>query len=176
MKKPILIVACFAFALAACHKALVVTPDSGISATINGKYETFNVLDSVRVAGSHGIYLTGSNDTTSDKVMLFFANVNGNPIAPGTYTTTTAGGNTLQVLLGIGPGYTYNNYYYTYEITGGPSYDATLTVTSIDSTSIKGTFNGTVVLESSIPDTGARPIKTITNGKFNLAIKKTTTP
>ncbi|HZX58439.1 MAG TPA: hypothetical protein VFE54_06925 [Mucilaginibacter sp.] len=172
MKKLILIVTCFGLILLSCHKAVVVTPEyNGISATINGKYQTFNALDSVRVAGTTGLYVTGSNDTTSDKIMLFFANVSGNPIAPGTYTTTTAGGNTLQMLYGVGPGYTFDNYYYTYHITDGPAYDATLTVTAVDSTSIKGTFSGTVVLESSILDTGARPTKTITNGKFNLKIK-----
>jgi hypothetical protein len=176
MKKLTLIAACFAIILASCHKALVVSPDSvGISATVNGKYETFNSLDSVRGAGSNGLYVTGSNDTTSDKIMLFFGKVSGDPISAGTYTSTTDGGNTLEMLYGVGPGYTFDNYYYTYHITDGPAYDASVTLAAIDSTSLKGTFSGTVVLESSI-NSDTHPTKTITNGQFNLKIKKITPP
>jgi hypothetical protein len=164
-----------AFILVSCNKTLEPVPGNGISATVDGKYETFNALDSVRLSGSSGIYITGSNDTTKDKIMLFFGNTPAHPLAAGIYSTTATDGNTLEMLYGVGPGYTFDNYYYTYHINGGQAYDASVSVTAIGSTSIKGTFSGAVVLESSV-NSDTHPSKTITNGKFSLAIKKSTTP
>jgi len=170
MKRLILFAACLPFILASCHKALVVTPDSGISATINGKYETFNTRDTVRVNSASSIYISGTNDTTSDKIILIIGSPSN--ITTATYSSHSSNASDLEMLFEEGPGYTYDNYYYTYDIHNGPTYEASVTVTSISSANIQGTFNGSLVRESSVPDTaGTRPSRTIANGKFNLKIK-----
>ena len=95
----------------------------------------------------------------------------GSSIDTGTYVSTYPAAKGLEILYGVGPGNTENNYYYTYDISGGASFDATVKVTSVTSSNIKGTFSGTVVLESSVL-TASPVTKTISNGKFNLKIKQ----
>ena len=138
---------------------------NSFTATVDGVPETFNFKDSIRTIGTRGIYITGANETTSDKIMLFLS---GNSLGTGTYSSAAGG---LQMFYGAGPGYTFDNYYFTYD----SSSVATVKLTSIDSTGVKGTFSGSVVLEASVISSGSRPIKTITDGKFDLTLKATTT-
>ncbi|MGZ3778827.1 MAG: hypothetical protein ACXVAZ_14290 [Mucilaginibacter sp.] len=170
MKKLILITTLTTFVLASCHKALVIAPGSTITATINGKYETFNKVDTARFYSPNSMYISGTNDTTSDKIILIVGSPDS--ITTATYSSHSSNASDLEMLFGEGPGYTFNNYYYTYDINDGPTYEASVTVSSISKTNISGTFNGSVVLEASVLDTeGTRPSKTITNGKFSLIIQ-----
>jgi len=137
---------------------------NSFTATVDGVPETFNFKDSIRTIGTTGIYVTGANETTSDKIMLFLSK---DPLAAGTYSSAAG---RLQMFYGAGPGYTFDNYYFTYD----SSSEATVNLTSIDSTGVKGTFSGSVVLEASVISSGSRPIKTITDGKFDLTLKATT--
>jgi hypothetical protein len=132
-----------------------------ITATIDGVDETFNYVDTARFQGSTLLYISGTNETTKDKIILIFGNSGG--LTAGTYASNTSP-NSLQMLLGIGPGYTFDNYYYNHDSASV----STVTVAAMDSTHVNGTFSGSVVLESAANNAGTRPIKTITNGKFNL--------
>jgi hypothetical protein len=151
-----------------------VTPQIAISAVINGKYETFNFKDTARSANANVIYVCGTNDTTSDKIIFIL----GSPVSltTGTYASHSANSNYFQMLFGQGPGFTFDNYYYTYNIIDGQSYDGTVNITTISQTNVQGTFSGTLVLESSVLSNGTRPVKTITNGKFNLSIQPNQQP
>jgi hypothetical protein len=172
MKKLILVLVLTPFILASCHKALVVAPGSTITAVVNGKYETFNSRDTARFYSPKGMYISGTNDTTSDKIILIVGSPDS--ITTATYSSHSSNASDLELLYGEGPGHTFNNYYYTYDINNGPTYEASVTISAISKTNIAGTFNGSVVLEASVLDTvGNRPSKTITNGKFNLVIQTT---
>ena len=145
-----------------------VTSDT-ISATIDGVNESFNSQDTTRYYSANGLYLSGTNADNADKMILILGST-GNGIDTGTYNSVYGGPKGSQILYGVGPGNTATNYYYTYDISGGASFDGIVKVSSISSSNIKGTFSGTVVQESSVLT--ANPVtKTITNGKFNLIIK-----
>ncbi|HTK19897.1 MAG TPA: hypothetical protein VL442_10305 [Mucilaginibacter sp.] len=170
MKKLLLFSAFIIFVLASCSNSnkstIAPTSASKFSATIDGVHQTFDSKDSVRLINTAGIYLSGTNDTTSNKILLYI--ISNTKLDTGTYVSTYPAAKSLQLFYGVGPGYTADNLYYTYDISQGASFDGTLTVTSLSSTSIKGTFSGKVVLESSILTTPQS--KTITDGKFDLSI------
>jgi hypothetical protein len=171
MRRLLLFSVLITIVLASCSKTnkSTIAPEAAISATIDGVNMTFNSKDSVRTVGSTVIYLAGSNDTTSNKIMIYI--INPSKVDTGTYSSNAPDSRDLEILYGVGPGNTPDNVFYTYDIADGASFDATLKVTSVTSTNIKGTFSGKVVLESSVLT--ANPVtKTITNGKFNLAIKQ----
>jgi hypothetical protein len=175
MKKLLLFSALIAIVSASCVSKAKVDPikppfADTISATVDGVNENFNSLDTTRYNSANSLYLSGANADNADKMILILGST-GSSIDTGTYNSVYGGSKGLEILYGVGPGYTPDNLYYTYDITGGASFDATLKVTSVTSTNIKGTFSGKVVLESSVLT--ANPVtQSITNGKFNLAIKQ----
>jgi len=174
MKKILLLPALSVIVFASCVGKAKVDPikpafADTISATIDGVPENFNSFDTIRYNNPNSLYFSGTNADNADKMILILGS-NGNSIDTGAYTSVYGGPKGSEILYGVGPGNTANNYYYTYDISGGASFDAIVRVTSISSSNIKGTFSGTVVQESSVL-TASPVIKTITNGKFNLAIK-----
>jgi outer membrane murein-binding lipoprotein Lpp len=176
MKKFLLFTALIATVFASCisNKAKVdpLKPAAAdtISATIDGVNESFNSLDTTRYNSPNSLYLSGANADNADKMILILGST-GSSIDTGTYVSTYPAAKGLEILYGVGPGYTPDNLYYTYDIIDGASFDAIVKVTSVTSSNIKGTFSGTVVLESSVL-TASPVTKAITNGKFNLAIKQ----
>lgn len=175
MKKFLLFTAFIATVFASCVSKAKVDPikppfADTISATVDGVNESFNSLDTIRYNNPNSLYFSGTNADNADKMILILGST-GSSIDTGTYNSVYGGPKGLEILYGVGPGNTANNYYYTYDISGGASFDAIVKVTSVTSTNIKGTFSGTVVLESSVL-TASPVTKTITNGKFNLAIKQ----
>lgn len=174
MKKLPIFAVFIAIVFASCIGKTKVTPvippaADTISATIDGVNETFNSHDTIRYNNANSLYLSGTNAGSSDKMVLILGNTGSN-IDTGTYVSTYPAAKGLEILYGVGPGSTADNVFYTYDISGGASFDAVLNVTSVTGTNIKGTFSGKVVLESSVLT--ANPVtKTITNGRFNLIIK-----
>ena len=171
MKKILIFSAFIAIVSASCSNSnkSIIAPSSTnkFSATIDGVHQTFDSKDSIRLIGSTGIYLSGTNDTTSNKILLYINS--STKLDTGTYVSTYPAAKSLQLFYGVGPGYTVDNLYYTYDIFQGASFDGTLTVTAVSNTNVKGTFSGKVVLESSALT--ATPLsKTITDGKFDLTI------
>jgi hypothetical protein len=141
-----------------------------MSAVIDGKYETFTSGDSVRAIGTNGVYITGLNDTTSDRISIYLGDTQ-NGFGPGVYTTDTASGYIRSSQITMYPASDYNHYYYSYYIKGTYDFKSTVTVTSVDSTEIKGTFSGNIVLVDYISGSGGLKNKVITNGQFNISRK-----
>lgn len=176
MKRLLLLSFCIVFVAASCGKKAVVpnvsitknTVADTISATVDGVNETFNSLDTVRFFSTKSMYISGTNAASSDKIIFILPALSGNGV--GTYDSSASSNNAIQMLYGLGPGYTADNYYYNYHVSNGPSFDCSVTITTFTNTTIKGTFSGTLIQESSAT-TGHGPTKTITNGKFTLAVQ-----
>jgi len=141
-----------------------------MSAVVDGKFETFNSGDSVRIINNYGVYITGFNDTTSDRIVLIAGNTQSG-FGPGTYTDTTANDVMASQIL-MYPNADYTHYYYSYNIKGMYDFTSFVTVASVDSTSIKGTFSGNIVLVDYITNPASTlKNKVITNGQFNIKMK-----
>src|ERR1700744_958052 len=172
MKTFLPLLCCSMILLFACNKTLQNPKrvDFAMSAVIDGKYETFTSGDSVRVINNYGVYVTGYNDTTSDRIAMYLGNTQSS-FGPGTYTDTTANDVMASQIL-FYPAADYTHYFYSYYIKGVYNYTSFVTVTSVDSTNIQGTFNGNVVLVDYISGTAALKNKVITDGRFNINLKK----
>ena len=173
MKTLLLLALCSVVALYSCTKNLN-DPKRityAMSATIDGKYETFTSGDSVRAIGTNGVYITGVNDTTSDRISMYLGDTQ-NGFGPGVYTTDTASGNIRSSQMLFFPASDNTHYYYSYYIKDTYNFMSTVTITSVDSTELKGTFSGNIVLVDYISHTAALKNKVITNGQFNINRKK----
>jgi len=169
MKKIILSMALFS-ALLSCKKS-----NSGSSsgyhftATIDGANHAFNTSPLATKVGNAGYTLLGVDGFTTQAGETFAVSIDntpsGKPIVAGTYTDTTSDfdvsfvyvvnsstqyvGGTNETQMAVGAGVTVQNH-------------VKIVITSIDGTSIKGTFSGDGFLNADV--TGAK--KTVTNGDF----------
>jgi len=156
----------------ACSKSNSSKPAPyGISATINGKATTFNGFITVDTTGGQ-IDISGSTDTLTGGFpeLEFLITPASGAVKPGLYPN--------QALVNPNAANSYLNYLTT---PGGGisntiqfgSYDDSLTVTSISSTAISGTFHGTADYHYFDPNALAfkDSIITITNGTFNVKFK-----
>ena len=168
MKTSFLLALCCMALLYSCGKKIddPKRVDFAMSAVIDGKFETFNSGDSVRLIGTNGAYITGVNDTTSDRIAMYVGNTQ-NGFGPGVYTDTTKN-NVMSSQILLYPASDYTHYYYSYYIPGTYNFTCTVTITSVDSTNLKGTFSGNIVLVDYISHTAALKNKVITNGQFNI--------
>jgi hypothetical protein len=173
MKKFFLLSACILMGLYSCTKKGRIKPKTpltyAITATIDGKEETFDSGDSVRNIGTTGVYITGVNDTTQDRIALYAYNYI-TDLTTGTYSDTTKTGLSQSQIL-FYPSGDQNNYYYSYYAPTAYIYMSFVTITALPGNSIQGSFNGSVVLANYISGTAALSSKTITNGTFNIATK-----
>lgn len=172
MKKLLFFAVCIAVFWCSCAKSnkSTIAPSNSFSAKIDGVSETFTFRDTAQNTNPAFLYIAGVNEVTSDRVMLVL--ISPTAIVPGTYSSHSANSSGLEMMYGIGPGYTYNNYYYTYDIHNGPTFEGTITITSIDKNGVKGTFSGNLVLEASVvADSGTYQSKNITEGQFDLTFK-----
>ena len=176
MKHLLLLSVCIAVITSSCGKKAVnpnlnltpVTEKDTISATVDGVDETFNSSDTVRFTGTNSMYISGTNAASSDKIIFILPQLALNGL--GTYDSSASSNNNIQMLYGLGPGYTANNYYYNYHVPQGTAYDCKITITTFTNSRVKGTFSGTLIQESSATG-GHGPTKIITNGKFNLRVQ-----
>jgi hypothetical protein len=173
MKKFFLFSACILLGLYSCNKKGVIKPKTpltyAITANINGKEETFDLGDSVRNIGTTGVYFTGTNDTTQDRIAIYAYNYT-TALTTGTYTDTTSTGLSQSQIL-FYPSGDQNNYYYSYYAPAAYVYPSFVTISTLPGGSIQGSFNGSVVLANYIIGTAGLSSKTITNGTFNIATK-----
>ena len=171
MKTFLPLLCCSMILLFACNKTLQNPKrvDFAMSAVIDGKYETFTSGDSVRVINNYGVYITGVNDTTSDRIAMYVGNTQSG-FGPGTYTDTTSN-NVMASQILMYPAADYTHYYYSYYIKGTYNFISSVTITSVDSTSLKGTFSGNIVLVDDIGGLAPLKNKVITNGQFNIKMK-----
>jgi len=169
MKKVLASLVCISFFFLSCKKsASSVSSNGSLSATINGVNQSFNnilLAKNTAMSGQYSLYFSGTNGTSATADELSITVDAYQAITPGTYTL---GGSSLGTTL---PDIGYDQAYaqggvanlYTSDITG--TYTTTVTITAISSTSVQGTFSGTVVSSS------GNTTKTITNGKFNITFK-----
>lgn len=173
MRHSILYCLLTALAFTSCKKAAqqkLIVADT-ISATINGVNENFNITDSARrkhtsTYYSLAIYARNNADASVAHTLQLFV-FSPNPITTTTYALTPGSYNPPFV-----PGIVYaestaaNDLADTYALDYTGQHQIAITVTAIDSTSIRGTFNGTLIQANN-----AGATRTITNGKFHIYIK-----
>jgi hypothetical protein len=176
MKFCLLAAACMMPILNSCKKPdnnPVKSNNNTITATVDGQNLTFNTGAGARIVTNEtGIYpdlleITGATDASGNNAIIVIDVTSINSITTGTFPSadtnpepaTTSGIIYNQNVAGsqLGQQYITNN-----NLTNSTS----VTVTSLSSTNVQGTFNGALVYFIS----GGGPGKTITNGKFNLAI------
>lgn len=176
MKNLVFIAAAFVcIGLSACQKGDKVVPVNGSSftATIDGTDEVFNLADSVRLNGTSGAFLTGTNAATKDCIRIYLGRSSGT-FGAGTYYTPQPGkDNGGQIMFLVAGSETDGYYtYYTepYETDPGFQYFGTITVSDFNSSLLQGTFSGSLVAFSSVTPGANNPLKTktITNGKFTI--------
>ena len=169
MKKLFILPVFALFVFASCKKSSS-SPSSGtgsISATIDGKAETFNTDALAINSSSNGVYeiaIAGYQGAvgTSDQMGLAIAGTSA-ITAGSTYTFGTAAPDELSI------GYLQSSgtIEYADDINSNTNV-ATVTKTSLTSTNIQGTFSGMLMLYSG---TSSATTKTVTNGKFNVNFK-----
>ncbi len=149
-----------------CKKSSSSTGGSGsITATIDGSSQTFNfsaTASLLSVAGMQALTITGVQSSSSSTyvITLIITPASGN-VTAGTYTATAASDNVQLTYIQASTSLAYQD-----DPTSGSS-NASVTISSISSTHVKGTFSGKLILESG---SGAAT-KTVTNGSFDLDIK-----
>ncbi len=166
MKKLLILSACVLFIFTSCKKKTDVVPVNTIIAIVNGATLNFNanVTGSTSISGTM-LHISGAttSDNTAAIIGISITSQDASAITKGTYTFNSA--NTHPTV------YTYVVYNtldnnpsqqpFNTDPTGVQS--TTITITSISSTNVQGTFSGTLVRP-----TVDGAIRTVTNGKFNV--------
>lgn len=173
MKKILILSVCILFIFISCKKRTDVVPVNTITAVVNGATLNFNV----NVTGGTVLEALGANNTTlningltaSDNtaaiIGISVTPQDGSRPAKGTYTFNSTNAHPT-----VYPYIVYNSLdnnpsqqpFYT-DPTGKQS--TTVTITSISSTNVQGTFSGILVHSN-----GDGTIRTVANGKFNVNI------
>ncbi|MDB4904273.1 MAG: hypothetical protein JWQ63_3554 [Mucilaginibacter sp.] len=178
MKKYILLFTCVLFIFTSCKKKadIIPVPINTISATVDGANMNFNINVSAHIGANAGgpgtnatLYISGltSGTVPSGSMSINVSSQSLNSIIKGTYTIASANNNP--------PVFAFLTYGYYDPASSGPDQPyftdskgiqpTTITITSISSTNVQGTFSGTLVYSQ-----GGTGTKTITNGKFNVNI------
>jgi hypothetical protein len=160
MKKLILF-AILIVVLASCKKSSSGLPVNTITATINDTVYIFNqdVLDTtIYDNGNTGILLE-AKDLNLNTTILQISTSNNVPLTPTTYGRY---GDTLHLSTF---GYISPASYSYGTVAPAPTNGLTIAVTTLTSTSIQGTFKGTIYFDT---DTTSADKKTVTNGTFNF--------
>jgi hypothetical protein len=151
---------------ASCKKSSSGTPVNSITATINDTNYTFNnhVVDTTILSDSSPAVILSAADYNLNTFTISFGAKN-KPLIAG--TTYGSYGDSIKVLdAGFFPFYSPS---YNYIAPPYPKVSSnaqlTVTLTSISSTNIQGTFKGTIFLNG---DTASTNRKTVTNGRFNF--------
>ena len=154
----------------ACSKGSS-TPAAAVNyiiASVDGKPDTFNVITAAKIVTTPGAYqlllTAAANNTSSADVMTL--RIDGHiPIATGTIVETiNTGANASYIPWLI---YTLNDPWAVYEQTVNGSIPVTISITSLTSTNVQGTFS---IPLFRLNGTGPED-KIITNGSFNVNFK-----
>ena len=164
--KLLLFSACVILAFSSCKKEskTTTTTTATLSATIGGVNETFNsslTAQSIYNNPGYTIGITGFRGAGTNPDGLQLAVNSDKPIAKGVYTIssqTSTDPSNLPLII-----------YYKSTGTFGTDVSGvnvtTITITSISSANVQGTFSGVLISE-----TGDNTTQTITDGKFNVNI------
>jgi hypothetical protein len=179
MKKILLFSACVLLVFSACKKDSAKTASSNtITATVGGSNINFSTNATGELATDSGAYVLavgGLTGTSSSAQSIVVGLLSDKPFVKGTYTfDTSTDPNTITVLPSIAyltntsgdesSEFDSNTDIYLQNST--LSTTCTVTITSISSTNIQGTFNGLLTNDGDNTTT-----KTVTNGKFNVGLK-----
>jgi hypothetical protein len=166
----LVLLACIAFVLYSCGKTPQITPDSGISATLDGVNENFNFIDSVGYSNGPGMYsmtVSGKNGTSDTSDMIQLNVFSQGAITAGTYTLSPESHQApfypLIIYSKKGSHDLANEYVADY--TG--NHPLSITINVLTKNRVQGTFSGTLVIAAG--SSGAT--KAITGGQFNLGVK-----
>ena|SRR5579872_5458843 len=157
-----LLLICVLFVVSSCKKSSKSISTTGtITVNIDGAAQTFNVGAAAHIDNTGGFYslsLIGVQSATAANSLIVDV-TSSSPIVAGTYTGTNSQADMS---------YTQVSGSAVYQFDGSNNAsNATITVKSISSTNVQGTFSGTLEL---ITGTGAAS-KVLTSGTFNLNIK-----
>lgn len=168
MKKSLLFAIYILIVLASCKKNSSDAPANTISATIDGVTESFNTNAVAQIGTgvrlNSNLSITGTNGSATGSDGMSITINSNNTIAKGNYTNS--GNNNsgfTSILYSKGPFSFINPIIYVTDVNG--TYPSTVTITSISSTNIQGTFSGNLVFRD------GKTIKSVTDGKFNVNIK-----
>jgi hypothetical protein len=128
---------------------------SNLSASISGTAVTFNnalVASNTSAGGFYGLQIVGFNGTAGTSDALYLLVYSPTPIAAGTYVD----GQSASINYVVQSGGTV-----TYSSAISPTNPISITITSINSTSVTGTFKGDVFASGNNK-------KVLTNGQFSV--------
>jgi hypothetical protein len=184
MKNFLFLSACVILAFASCKKdAAKTTTTNTITATVGGSNINFSTTAIGELASDTGAYvleIVGLTGTSSSAQSMAVGLLSDAPFVKGTYTFNSADTtSTVTVfpiieyiknlsgddsyIFGTNAGINIGDGSYV-----GPTSTTTVTITSISSTNVQGTFSGILVNEGDNTTT-----ETVTNGKFNVDLKTT---
>lgn len=164
---------CWLFALSSCKKTgqgkVDVTPLNTLSATINGVNVNFNAALSAHISSEPGAYpnvisIYGTTGTGNNaNIVITVSSMK--TITSGTYISSDNPGTIAfsDIFYEIPDGTSQVIEPYIADSSG--FYPTTVTITSISSMNVQGTFNGTLVYSL-----GGGTNQSIINGKFNVRI------
>jgi hypothetical protein len=171
MKKILLFSACVMLAFSSCKKSdkNSSTASNTITVTVGSSNLSFNTAATAVLANSSGSYVllvSGATGTGSNAQAISIAIDSENPIVKGTYTlnsSTSPDATSFPQISYVQSASTTNPVSFTSDITGTNA--STITITSISSTNVQGTFNGVLV-----SDQDGTTTKSVTDGKFNVTV------
>ncbi|HVS96556.1 MAG TPA: hypothetical protein VHE54_08710 [Puia sp.] len=177
MKQPIALIASRTLVLAAslallvvsCKKSKPSSSSNSITADMNDTAKTFNVNAGAQLLDLGGytalsIYGNATSAQDLEGLNLSINNTPGNkPIVAGTYTENSTD---FSVGAVYNPG--SNVIVYGAGVIPNPTHPLTITITSIDKNSVKGTFSGDFIYTNTATGTFGTDVKTFTNGQFNV--------
>ncbi|MEP6700121.1 MAG: hypothetical protein ABJA85_02345 [Bacteroidota bacterium] len=136
----------------------------GISAKINGEWHSFFFQPLGRQWNSYSYTFEGSEGSTSGN-QISIAIDSPTPLTTGVYSSNSTPGVSVRIFYGGFYGFLG---YSSWEVTNSPGFgrrEETVTISEINSVSVKGSFSCTLFSASFIDLT---KIKTLTNGNFNV--------
>jgi hypothetical protein len=161
MKKIIFPVVCSLLIFFSCSKSASSASGGSITATVNGSNQTFNtsaLAISEAASGAYSLAITGFEGAANNSNQVTIGIAGSSPITTGTYTTFGSAADEVSMVYSL-PG----NIEYA-AISNAPQ----VTITSISTTNVQGTFSGILTLYSG---TSSTTTESVTNGKFNVSIK-----
>jgi hypothetical protein len=168
MKKLLLFTICVTLAFSSCKKSSSDIPANTISATVDGVDESFNTSPiaelGTAISLNSNLLISGSNGSGTSSDSMGITIESNNTIVKGSYTNASTNNSSyVSVLYNKAPFSLSNPNIYSTDING--TYPTTVTITSMSSTNIQGTFSGKLLFKD------GTTVKNVTNGKFNLTIK-----
>ena len=149
--------------LNSCKKDKDTTPSATISASVNGTATDFSTGALAGKASVNGITLTTIQGTAANKTGISIA-LYGTVTAGKTYSNNASNDDDKPILIFE----TNDDQYFNDD--ASTTNVVSVTITSVSSTEIAGTFKGDLVTIAAGND--APKTKSITNGKFNVKITK----